>query len=343
MIEEKLEIVLITYNRYIDLENTLKQFLQGPFSGCKTTILDNCSNDKTPEVCANYQKLFPDLTVVRHEKNIGGNANILRAVETSKSMYTWVICDDDSYDFFDTTDIIVAVDSEKYDLISPGSLGEYEWERGLSTSVQKLVENGSPYFLARSFIPGLIFKTELFDSICLMEGFANIHNFFPFFPFTNKSFEHDYSIYLSKKNVICRGTHNSVSFSSVNYIKGWLSSCLSIKDKKLRKRTAHSLSWGGRSLYSKIFLSIIWEKLTKEEHRSRNILFLLSTTIATFGFSWDELIILLMFLISIVPSIILRSLLKIYVYFKYDKGDNIPSEWSVLFSKKKKIDPLRKF
>jgi glycosyltransferase involved in cell wall biosynthesis len=343
MIEEKLEIVLITYNRYKDLDNTLKQFLDGPFSSCKTTILDNCSDDKTPQVCDKYQKLFPDLRVVRHEKNIGGNANILRAVETSKSMYTWVICDDDSYDFSESRDVIDAIDSEKYDLISPGSLGEDGWERGLSTTVQELVEKGSPYFLARSFIPGLIFKTELFDSICIMEGFANIPNFFPFFPFIYKSFENNFSIYLSKSKIINRGTHNMVSFSSVNYIKGWISSCLIIKEKKLRKKTAHTLSWGGRSLYSKIFLSIIWEKLTKEEHGSRNILFLLATTMAAFGFSFDELIILLMFLIAIVPAILLRSLLKSYVYLKYDRGKNMPTEWSVLFTKKKKIDPLRKF
>ena len=35
MIEEKLEIVLITYNRYKDFENTLKQFLNSPFSDVK--------------------------------------------------------------------------------------------------------------------------------------------------------------------------------------------------------------------------------------------------------------------------------------------------------------------
>jgi glycosyltransferase involved in cell wall biosynthesis len=343
MIEEKLEIVLITYNRYNDLENTLKQFLHGSFSSCKITILDNCSSDKTPQVCDKYHRLFPDLTVVRHVKNIGGNANILRAVETSKSMYTWVICDDDSFDFSKCQDVVDAIDSEKFDLISPGSLGEDGWERGLSTTVKKLVENGSPYFLARSFIPGLIFKTELFDSICMMEGFVNIHNFFPLFPFIYKSFEQNFSIYLSKSKIVNRGTHNMASFSSVNYIEGWINSCLIIKEKQLRKKTAHTLSWGGKSLYSKIFLSIIWEKLTKEEHKSRNILFLLATTIAAFGFSFDELIIMLMFLISIVPAILLRSLLKIYVYLKYDKGKTMPTEWSVLFTKKNKIDPLRKF
>ena len=106
MIEEKLEIVLITYNRYKDLENTLKQFSDGPFSDCKITILDNCSDDKTPEICVKYKNIFPDMTIIRHRKNIGGNANILRAVETSKSIYTWIICDDDSYDFSDCLDIV---------------------------------------------------------------------------------------------------------------------------------------------------------------------------------------------------------------------------------------------
>ena len=124
MIEEKLEILLITYNRYKDLEKTLKQFYDGPFSECKFTILDNYSDDNTPDVCTKYQKLFPNLIITRHEKNIGGNANILRAVETSNSLYTWVICDDDNYDFSDCSDIINAIDSEKYDLISPGSHGD---------------------------------------------------------------------------------------------------------------------------------------------------------------------------------------------------------------------------
>ena len=121
MIEEKLEIVLITYNRYKDLNNTLKQFYDGPFSDCKFTILDNCSDDKTKEICEKYQNLFPNINIIRHLKNIGGNANILRAVETSTSLYTWVICDDDSYDFSECQDIINAINSGKYDLISPGS------------------------------------------------------------------------------------------------------------------------------------------------------------------------------------------------------------------------------
>ena len=56
MIEEKMEIILITYNRSKYLDNTLNQFLNSPFKNCKFTVLDNCSPDNTPEICAKYEK-----------------------------------------------------------------------------------------------------------------------------------------------------------------------------------------------------------------------------------------------------------------------------------------------
>ncbi len=343
MIEEKLEIVLVTYNRYKDLDNTLKQFLDGPFSGCKITILDNCSDDKTPEICAKYQKLFPNMNTIRHVKNIGGNANSLRAVETSNSLYTWVICDDDSYNFSECLDIINAIDSEKFDLISPGSPGESEWERGLSTTVKKLVERGSCYFLARSFVPGTIFKTELFDSICLLEGYANAHNFFPYFPFTNKSLEDNFSIYLSKNKIISAGTHNMASFSGIYFIAGWINSCSLIKDKNIRKNTVYTYM-GNSSLIKRIFVSITFEKMSKEKETSKNILSLIFAIISTFGFSKNLFLILLILPVSLIPRSLFKLFLKLYIYANYDiKGKNMPSEWNYLLSDKKSVDPLRKF
>jgi glycosyltransferase involved in cell wall biosynthesis len=343
MIEEKLEIVLITYNRYQDLENTLKQFYDGPFSVCKITILDNCSDDKTPEICAKYQKLFQNMDIIRHQKNIGGNANILRAVETSTSIYTWVICDDDSYDFSDCLDVIHAIDSEKFDLISPGSPGEQEWERGLSTSVKKLVEKRSFYFLARSFVPGTIFKTELFDSICVLGGYVNIHNLLPYFKFTNKSLEDDFSIYLSKKNIISAGTHNMASFSGVYFISSWINSCSLISDNDIRKNTVYTIM-SGSSLIRRIFVSITFEKISREKETSKNILSLIFAIILTFGISKDVFLIFLILPLSVMPRFLFKLFLKIYIYLNYDiKGKNIPSEWSYLLSDKKNIDPLRNF
>ena len=259
MIEEKLEILLITYNRYKDLDNTFKQFLDSPFSDCKFTILDNCSDDETPEICTKYQKLFPNMNIIRHVKNIGGNANVLRAFEISSSLYTWIICDDDSYDFSDCLDIINAIDSGKFDLISPGSPAEQDWERGLTTSIKKLVRKGSFYFVAKFFVPGTIFKTKLFDSLCIVNGYSNAHNLFPHFPFVNKSFENDFSIYISKKKIINMGQHNTAPFSIVYFLAGWINSCSLIKDKNIRKNAVYSLSrWLNIS-------SLVFDKKTHNE------------------------------------------------------------------------------
>jgi glycosyltransferase involved in cell wall biosynthesis len=99
MLEEDLEILLITYDRAKDLEKTLNQVLNSPFKNCKITVIDNCSPDDTPQVCAYFQKLFSNLEIIRHKKNIGSSPNYLRAVELSSSNYTWVLCDDDTFDF----------------------------------------------------------------------------------------------------------------------------------------------------------------------------------------------------------------------------------------------------
>jgi glycosyltransferase involved in cell wall biosynthesis len=343
MIEEKLEIVLITYNRYKDLENTLKQFLDGPFSECRFTILDNCSDDKTPEVCSKYEKLFTNMIIKRHKKNIGGNANILRGVETSNSLYSWVICDDDDYDFSDCSDVIQAIDSEEYYLISPGSPGEEEWERGLSTTVKKLIEKGSHYFVARSFVPGIIFKTESFDSICLVEGYANAHNLFPLFPFTNKSLENDYSIYTSKKRIITAGTHNNASYSGIYFITGWINSCSMIKDKDVRKKTIYTPR-GGRSLLLRIFIAIALEKISRKEDVSKNSLSLIFSIMSTFGWSIDVLMVFLILPVAVIPRFLYNLFFKFYIYLNYGvKGKSMPSEWNYLFSDNENTDPLRKF
>lgn len=340
MIKDKLEIVIITYNRYKDLDNTLEQFLYSPFSGCEITILDNCSNDKTPEICGKYLNLYPKMNIIRHKKNIGGNANILRAVETSNSLYTWIICDDDNYDFSECKDIINAVDSEKFDLISPGSQGEQKWERGLSTSVKKLVEKGSNYFIARSFVPGIIFKTELFDSICLVNGYANIHNLFPHFPFANKSLENNFTIYISKKNIINIGKHNTPSYSGLIFIACWINSCSMIKNKQTRNDTVYSLKWNNGSILKIILFYIALDKMMKDKEFSKNISFIIFAFISTFGLSKDLLIIPLILALAAIP----RFIFKLYLYLRYDRKDkNRPSGWNCLLLNEDSVDPLRKF
>lgn len=187
MIDDALEILIITYNRAKYLDRTLAQLLGSPFSRCKITVLDNRSSDETPLICAKYQSLFPDFGILRHWKNIGACANYLRAVELSESLYTWILCDDDTFDFTDCLDVVDAIELGGVDLIHTGAPGEFGWRRGITTTSANLTKNGTHYFWVFSFVPSLIFKTERFDSECIAKGYRISVNSYPHFEFLRKS------------------------------------------------------------------------------------------------------------------------------------------------------------
>ena len=336
MIEDKLEIVLITYNRYKDLDNTLKQLLESPFSECKITILDNCSDDETPRICTKYEKLFFNMNIVRHMKNIGGNANILRAVETSKSKYTWIVCDDDNYDFSDCGDIIKAIDSENFEIISLGAPGQYNWERGLETTSKELIKKGSRYYHVFTFVPGFIFRTSLFDSFCVLEGYANIRNIYPHFPFVNKSVEENFSIYISKKEVIKRGTKNQTGFSELLWMKSWLSSCEMIKDKKIRVKSVCE-DTSGTSFLKRVVTSISSEKIN--DNNSKIMIEFLAAFFNSFGFSKEELLLILIVPMIVIPSCFYKTLRGFYRFIKF----KILKKEEINGYKNIEMDPLRKY
>lgn len=319
MMEEKLEIILITYNRAKDLENTLNDLLKSPFSKCKITILDNCSEDKTPEICAKYEKLFPNLLSVRHEKNIGGNANILRAAETSKSIYTWIVCDDDSFDFSDCSDIIEKVEDEKTDIIIVSTdCHQYEWERGLVTTSKELIDAGSRYYDALSFVPSSIFKTELFDSECIIKGYNNICHRYPHFEFINKSVEKNFSIYISKAEIIKINKSNQASFSTLIWYTSWLNSCSTIKNKTIRKKVLHQ-SAQKDPFITMILWNIVHEKITRNNQKS--YIEFLYAYMLSFGLSRELLLLFLIIPALIVPSFFYKQIRRTYLNIRYGKKE----------------------
>lgn len=341
MIEKKLEIALITYNRSKYLENTLSQVVESPFATCKITILDNHSTDNTQEVCKKYQKLFPNMTIIRHEKNIGGNANILRAVETSKSLYTWILCDDDEYDFTDCDDVIEAIKSEEFDIIISYSDNYKDSEK--KTIVDLLKEKqqikkdknknkkynyydycktsgrelfglmGRYYFGIIGFVPAMIYKTELFDSELLIQGYDNIYNMFPHYPLIYKSLENNVPIYKSKKDILTRFKDNEVSYSSLRFFNGWFESSLLIKNQSDRKIIATGLFKA--SFLQILIYSIIRNKIegSKEEFRNEMIT-LTGTILKVKGTFKGILYIILSLLISLIPK-----KLGIYLKVKMEK------------------------
>ena len=91
--KNKICIFLVTYNRKKYLKYALESVLNQSYGDFTLTILDNCSTDGTKEYVESI--LDQRIKYIRHEKNIGGLANIAYAFEHSEGEYFAVFHDDD--------------------------------------------------------------------------------------------------------------------------------------------------------------------------------------------------------------------------------------------------------
>lgn len=307
MIDNKLEILVITYNRSKELDNTLKQLLSSPFSRCKITILDNCSPDNTPSVCARYEKLFPNFRIVRHKTNIGGDPNYLRAVELSDATYIWILGDDDSYDFSDCDDVFDIIRNENADIICVGYSGQLAWESGFMATSRELVRRGSRYFYIVGFIPNIIFRRSLFDYECLYNAYRNIMNLFPQLVLANKSLENNSSVYIAKNKIVHRDPRNKAGFSPLFHLLAWVNSCQMIKDKKLRRKVIYEIFDNKLIFFKKVVTYIAYAKATRSSNLMKKV------TLLALGFSKDQLAMLIVASsILLLPTPFCKLLLNIY-------------------------------
>ena len=117
-IKGKLQIYLITYNRKQKLQQTFEQIFadDSPIKNFDITILDNASTDGSSELIEEYCYTFPNITHIKHNINIGGNANICRAFEMAASCgkeYCWILCDDDKFDFSNWQEVENEINAQK--------------------------------------------------------------------------------------------------------------------------------------------------------------------------------------------------------------------------------------
>lgn len=101
MLNDKLEIFIITYNRKEKLKHTLSKVYskKSPIRDFKITILDNKSTDGTSELIDEAIAEFPNSKHIIHNRNIGGNGNIARCYELASKEYFWILCDDDEIEW----------------------------------------------------------------------------------------------------------------------------------------------------------------------------------------------------------------------------------------------------
>lgn len=217
MLEEKLQIYLITYNRKEKLKETLDSILneESPVRNFSITILDNASTDGTTELIDEYCKSFSNLTHVRHSVNIGGNANICRAFELSASCnkeYAWILCDDDKYDFSNWNEVEYNVKQGK-DLIC---LCDYAF-------LSPEDKNNPAYQLFQmTFVPSIIYKTKNITNTVLMNMYDAILFMFQQCCLTINVINNNGSISVLSKPIVYNGIHfkDKVNDTSLSYIRG---------------------------------------------------------------------------------------------------------------------------
>jgi len=202
-LRDKLQIILITYNRRKYLARTFEQIFaeNSPVRDFDITVLDNCSTDGTSELIEEYRGRFPHLKHIRHNRNIGGNANICRAFEMASREYLWVLCDDDSYDWSNWVEIQEALMSYRFDMVYVCTL----IARQLKKEIPQLL------FLA-SFVPGVIYRTSSITDTVMFNMYGCINTWFPQSVLSIGILVNNQGGYfIPKKDIIIRKTEEDMS------------------------------------------------------------------------------------------------------------------------------------
>ncbi|MDR1695374.1 MAG: glycosyltransferase family 2 protein [Endomicrobium sp.] len=248
-----LGIFLITYNRDKYLKDTLESAFsaQSPLKSLDFTILDNASTDGTEALCKEYASKYPNIKYIRHNKNIGGNGNIARALATAVKEYVWVICDDDLFDWSAWPPVEEAIKSKNYDLV---------------LTVNKFVkdkQNIAQIFKELTFLPAGIYKTSNITGGVIQNILANIPNMFPHLGAACAVINNKGKIFVPEKEVIpLRGADRTPcetlylrdkeeavyvpeSIRNMFWAVGYINSAQMIKDKKTRAYILNNCSKSG--------------------------------------------------------------------------------------------------
>jgi glycosyltransferase involved in cell wall biosynthesis len=233
----KLEPVLITYNRSADLQRTLTAFLEAGLTDIRLHVLDNASTDETASVVAAAQVQWPNLTYHRNQYNIGGNANILRAVEITSSEYSWILGDDDDWHLDDIRELRLAVEDGRVDLIRLGWLSS-EASKGKALPAIELAENEKMFFASMSQITNVIIRRSVFIKY-LPQAYMNLGDAFPHLVPTILGLSQDSLVLYTISNQIMTykpSTEPSYYFGDLVWHNSWFRTSRFVQSDALRKK-----------------------------------------------------------------------------------------------------------
>ena len=195
MYEKNMELIIPTWNRVKYLDRTPSHFSKSPFLEYNVTIIDYNSTDNTREIYKKYEKIFPQLKIIKNNKNIDRLTNILHCYEIPTSTYLWLVGDNDNYDFSNCFQIIDIIEKSDFDLIF---VQDYDKFNLTTISTHELYEKGhcNHFIMIFSTITTFILKTELYTPKYIQEEYFMVKYGFPHFTFANKVSEENFSIYI---------------------------------------------------------------------------------------------------------------------------------------------------
>lgn len=244
-IEDKLTIVIATYNRAKLLQKTLSQLSLSPIKDCKIVVQNNHSTDETEKVFNSFKECFSNFHLVSHPINIGGNANLIRSSEYCSTEYLWILADDDEYSFEGFNDVQDAIFSSKYDIIQVGAHCDKEWNWGLSGTPKELIAKGYNYFKYSSFLPCSIFRTSFFNQHIIM-AYNYIAVSYVHMACLLNAYKDNCMIYLSKKRIVSAVIGNQ-EYNNYVPIKGFALLSMGL-DSKTEKHDLIVSQYGTKNL-----------------------------------------------------------------------------------------------
>lgn len=250
--EKLLDIVLITYNRSEQLEQTLEMIFapKSPVKNCHFTILDNKSTDNTSIIAQRFAKDHPNIRYLVNNFNVGGNANIAKALEMyGTTPYHWIICDDDIYTWDGWPDIEAAMQrGEK--LICVG-------DRYLPKTGPKR-EDPAECLQQMTFLPSIIYGPGVITNTAIRNAYDCTFALFPHLAPVVMHLNQGGNIFVAKKGIVQPGFYNTdvsltrgdiksevFSNSRTTFLAvGFAILTKEIKDKKLSIRAFKALIFG---------------------------------------------------------------------------------------------------
>ena len=94
MFSPLVSICIPSYNYARYLPECLNSAIAQTYPNFEVVVVDNCSDDGTPELVAEYCRRYNRIVFHRNSENIGMTANFNRAMELARGKYIKFLCAD---------------------------------------------------------------------------------------------------------------------------------------------------------------------------------------------------------------------------------------------------------